>query len=328
VPTALITGVGGQDGSYLAEFLLKRGYFVHGALRRTSLSNTERLTDARNNPEWADRLKLHTADVTDAMNMLRLIEATEPDEIYNLAAQSHVGVSFDLPEQTLRATGMGPLNILEAVRQSGCGAKVYQASSSEMFGSVSGPLNEQSPFNPRSPYASAKVLAHFLVGVYRQAYQLFAVSGILFNHESARRGKDFVTRKISLAAAKIAAGQADELPLGNLAARRDWGFAGDYVEAMWLMLQQPEPRDYVIGTGVSHSVQDFCQKAFDCLDLDWRDYVSYDSSLVRPADVPELTADPARALSDLSWKPTVDFDGLVEMMVEADAAALRGQLSH
>ena len=318
MPVALVTGVTGQDGSYLTEFLLAKGYEVHGTTRRTSLDNTGRLQDILADPASAERFQLHTSDMTDGASLVRLLEATQPDEIYNLAAQSHVAVSFEVPEQPMQTTGLGPLRLLEGLRSLGSTARFYQASSSEMYGSASVPQNEHSPLRPRSPYGCAKALGHCLVSSYREAYGLFAVSGILFNHESPRRGETFVTRKITRGVADILAGRTGELRLGNLDARRDWGFAGDYVEAMWLMLQQGEPEDYVVGTGVAHSVREFCELAFGQAGLRWQDHVRTDPRFVRPAELDHLVADPTKANRDLSWKPKVDFEGLVSMMLEAD----------
>ena len=321
VPVALITGVTGQDGSYLAEFLLAKGYEVHGTTRRTSLDNLGRLGGILADPA-SERFRLHDSDMTDGMSLVRLLEAVRPDEVYNLAAQTHVAVSFEVPEQTMQTAGLGPLRLLEGLRSLGSSARFYQASSSEMFGSAPAPQNENSPLRPRSPYGCAKALGHCLTSSYREAYGLFAVSGILFNHESPRRGETFVTRKITLGVASILAGRTDELRLGNLEARRDWGFAGDYVEAMWLMLQQDEPEDFVVGTGVSHSVREFCDMAFEQAGLHWEDHVRADPRFVRPAEVDHLVADPTKAERDLSWKPRVDFEDLVSMMVEADRALL------
>ena len=324
MPVALITGVTGQDGSYLAEFLLAKGYEVHGTTRRTSSDNTGRLAGILADSISAERFRLHSADMTDGASLVRLLDVVQPDEVYNLAAQSHVAVSFDVPEQTMQTTGLGPLRLLEGLRSLGSTARFYQASSSEMFGSAPGRQNENSPLRPRSPYGCAKALGHCLTSSYREAYGLFAVSGILFNHESPRRGETFVTRKITRGVASILAGHTNELRLGNLDACRDWGFAGDYVEAMWLMLQQDEPEDYVVGTGVAHSVRDFCERAFELAGLHWEDHVRRDARFVRPAELDHLMADPAKAERDLSWKSKVDFDGLVSMMVEADRALLAG----
>ncbi|MCY3952253.1 MAG: GDP-mannose 4,6-dehydratase [bacterium] len=318
MPVALVTGVTGQDGSYLAEFLLAKGYDVHGTTRRTSVDNTERLSGILADPGSVERFRLHTSDMTDGASLLRLLEAVRPDEIYNLAAQSHVAMSFDVPEQTMQTTGLGPLRLLEGLRSSGSSARFYQASSSEMFGTAPIPQNENSPLRPRSPYGCAKALGHCVTSSYREAYGIFAVSGILFNHESPRRGETFVTRKITRGVASILAGRTDELRLGNLQARRDWGFAGDYVEAMWLMLQQDEPEDFVVGTGISHSVQEFCELAFDEAGLHWTDHVRTDPQFVRPAELDHLVADPTKAKRDLSWKPKVDFEALVSMMLDAD----------
>ena len=324
MPVALITGVTGQDGSYLAEFLLAKGYEVHGTTRRTSSDNTGRLAGILADSISAERFRLHSADMTDGASLVRLLDVVQPDEVYNLAAQSHVAVSFDVPEQTMQTTGLGPLRLLEGLRSLGSTARFYQASSSEMFGSAPGRQNENSPLRPRSPYGCAKALGHCLTSSYREAYGLFAVSGILFNHESPRRGETFVTRKITRGVASILAGRTNELRLGNLDACRDWGFAGDYVEAMWLMLQQDEPEDYVVGTGVAHSVRDFCERAFELAGLHWEDHVRRDARFVRPAELDHLMADPAKAERDLSWKSKVAFDGLVSMMVEADRALLAG----
>tara|TARA_B100000902_G_scaffold113768_1_gene114919 strand:- start:3831 stop:4817 length:987 start_codon:yes stop_codon:yes gene_type:complete len=322
--TALITGISGQDGSYLAELLLEKGYKVHGLIRRSSSVGTKRLDHLYESPQDQNRhLELHYADMTDNSSLISLIQKTEPDEIYNLAAQSHVKVSFEIPEFTVDVTGMGPLRILEAIKITGSKARFYQASSSEMFGSTPPPQNEETSFHPRSPYAAAKVFAHACTVNYRESYDIFAVSGILFNHESPRRGETFVTRKISKAVAEIALGKQDALYLGNLDARRDWGYAADYVEAMWLMLQQDKPQDFVIGTGTAHSVRDFCEKAFNCVNLDWEDYVRYDPRYDRPAEVDYLLADPSKAEKELGWKRKTDFPELVEMMVHSDLESLK-----
>ena len=322
--TALITGISGQDGSYLAELLLEKGYKVHGLIRRSSSVGTKRLDHLYESPQDQNRhLELHYADMTDNSSLISLIQKTEPDEIYNLAAQSHVKVSFEIPEFTVDVTGMGPLRILEAIKITGSKARFYQASSSEMFGSTPPPQNEETSFHPRSPYAAAKVFAHACTVNYRESYDIFAVSGILFNHESPRRGETFVTRKISKAVAEIALGKQDALYLGNLDARRDWGYAADYVEAMWLMLQQDKPQDFVIGTGTAHSVRDFCEKAFNCVNLDWENYVRYDPRYDRPAEVDYLLADPSKAEKELGWKRKIDFPELVEMMVHSDLESLK-----
>ncbi len=311
---ALISGITGQDGSYLAEFLLSKGYEVYGIVRRSSSgAHFERIRHIE------DRITLLQADLLDQYSLARAIEESTPDEIYNLAAQSFVPVSWQQPVLTGEFTALGVTRMLEAIRMVRPQARFYQASSSEMFGKVKeSPQNEDTPFHPRSPYGVAKVYGHYITVNYRESYDLFAVSGILFNHESPRRGLEFVTRKITYHVALIKHGLADRLPLGNLDARRDWGFAGDYVKAMWLMLQNDEPRDYVIATGKTHSVRDFVEAAFAVVDMDWRDYVFQNPSLMRPADVDLLVGDASRARVDLGWTPDVDFDGLVEMMVKAD----------
>jgi GDPmannose 4,6-dehydratase len=312
VPKALITGITGQDGSYLAELLLAKGYEVHGLVRRTSLPHLDRLTCQHD-------VHLVEGDLLDTGSLLRVVDATEPDEVYNLAAQSFVGTSWQQPELTGEVTGLGALRLLEAIRQTNPKIRFYQASSSEMFGKVQAiPQSENTPFYPRSPYGVAKLFAHWSTVNYRESHGLFAASGILFNHESPRRGLEFVTRKITDAVARIKLGLAHELRLGNLDARRDWGYAGDYVQAMWLMLQQPEPRDYVIATGETHSVKDFVQAAFAHVGLDWQQFVVVDPALVRPAEVDLLIGDPGRARSELGWEPRVKFAELVAMMVEAD----------
>lgn len=327
---ALITGITGQDGSYLAEFLLAKGYEVHGLVRRTSTLNTERIDHLL--PREADggslsaaahpaRLQLHLGDLTDSNGLTRLVLQLEPDEIYNLAAQSHVRVSFDQPEYTAEVGGLGALRILEAARmlQQTRSVKVYQASTSEMFGRVTeSPQNEHTRFHPRSPYGCAKVFAHHQTVNYREAYGLFACSGILFNHESPRRGEMFVTRKISLAAARIAAGRQQRLSLGNLDAQRDWGFAGDYVESMWLMLQQREATDFVIATGEMRSVAEFLELAFRRVGLDYRNHVDIDPQFFRPTEVEQLRGDASKARELLGWRPRTTFAQLVEMMVDAD----------
>ncbi len=320
---ALITGVTGQDGSYLAEFLLSRGYEVHGIIRRASSFNTERIEHLYRDPhDPAARLFLHYGDLTEGTGLRRILEEVEPDEVYNLGAQSHVRVSFDQPEYTADAVALGTLRLLEALRdyvhRTGRQVRFYQAGSSEMFGASPPPQNEATPFYPRSPYAASKVAAHHYAVNYREAYGLFICNGILFNHESPRRGETFVTRKITRAAGRIKLGLQDRLYLGNLDACRDWGFAGDYVEAMWLMLQQPEPDDYVVGTGESHSVREFLDLAFAMLDLDWREYVEIDPRYFRPTEVEHLCANPRKAREVLGWRPRVSFEGLVKMMVEHD----------
>lgn len=316
---ALITGITGQDGSYLAEFLLAKGYAVHGLIRRSSTFNTDRIDHLYkdfHDPEA--RLFLHYGDLSVSGQLLDLIHSIDPDEIYHLGAQSHVRVSFDMPEYTGDITGLGTLRLLEAIRKSGNRAKFYQASSSEMFGAAPPPQSESTPFQPQSPYAAAKVYAYYLVRNYRDAYKLFASNGILFNHESPRRGETFVTRKITRAATRIKLGLQDKLYLGNLEAKRDWGYAGDYVEAMWLMMQQEKPGDFAIATGETHSVREFAEKVFAKLDLDYGEYVAIDPRYFRPTEVDVLLGDSSKARKALGWEPKVSFDQLVEMMVDAD----------
>lgn len=323
---ALITGITGQDGSYLAEFLLSKGYEVHGVKRRSSSFNTGRLDKVY--ADWHDRTSrifLHFADLSESSSIWKVLYDVKPDEIYNLAAQSHVRTSFDIPEYTCDITANGALRLLEGIRHLGLTTRFYQASSSEMFGSAPAPQSEITRFYPRSPYACAKVFAHCITTNYRESYGLFACSGILFNHESPRRGETFVTRKIARSAARIKLGIDDKLYLGNLEARRDWGYAPEYVDAMWRMLQQDEPRDYVIGTGQSHSVRDFLQLAFEWLELDWRDYVSIDPRYYRPAEVENLRADATLARHDLGWEHRVDFPQLVRLLVDAEMAELQGK---
>jgi GDPmannose 4,6-dehydratase len=325
---ALITGVTGQDGSYLAEFLLAKGYEVHGVIRRSSSFNTERLESVYQDPHSSDvRLRLVYGDLDDASSINRILQTVEPDEIYNLGAQSHVRVSFDIPEYTAATVGLGTLRLLEAVRKLGPGCRLYQASSSEMFGGSPPPQNEATSFLPRSPYACAKVFAHHLCQNYREAYGLFICCGILFNHESPRRGIPFVTRKITRAAARIKHGLDSKLYLGNLDARRDWGFAGDYVEAMWLMLQQERPDDYVVATGESHSVRDVLDVAFEALGLDWKGHVEIDPRYYRPTEVDHLLGDAVKARQRLGWQPRVHFRELIEMMVRSDDADVRATLT-
>src|SRR5467141_931201 len=319
---ALITGITGQDGSFLAEFLIHRGYQVHGIVRRASTFNTERLDGIYADPHnQGVRLSLHYGDITDGAGLRRILEQTAPDEIYNLAAQSHVRVSFDQAEYTADAVATGTLRLLEAVRDyisSGRKLRMYQAGSSEMFGAAPPPQNENTPFYPRSPYAVSKVAAHWYAVNYREAYGLHLSNGLLFNHESPRRGETFVTRKITRALTRIKLGLQENLYLGNLEARRDWGFAGDYVEAMWLMLQQPEPDDYVIATGRNATVRDMCEIAFRHVGLDYRDYVVIDPALFRPAEVDLLLGNPAKAKARLGWQATTDLETLIRMMVDAD----------
>ena len=318
--TALITGITGQDGSYLAEFLLKKGYHVHGIIRRASSFNTQRLDHLYQDPhEKAVRLRLVYGDLNDASSLNRILKTVKPDEVYNLGAQSHVKVSFEVPEYTAEITAVGTTRLLEAIRDSGITTKFYQASSSEMYGKVlETPQSEKTPFYPRSPYGAAKVYAYWMTVNYREAYGIFACNGILFNHESPRRGETFVTRKITAAIARITHGLQKKLYLGNLEAKRDWGFAGDYVEAMWLMLQQPKPDDYVIATGQTHSVKEFLREAFGYAGLDWRKYVVIDKKYFRPTEVDLLLGDPSKAKRILKWKPKVGFKELVRMMVDAD----------
>ncbi len=317
--TALITGITGQDGSYLAEFLLQKGYTVHGIIRRSSSFNTERIDHIYQDPHDPNpRLRLVYGDLNDASSLNKIIRTVQPAEIYHLGAQSHVRVSFDVPEYTGEITGMGTVRLLEAIRETGVKTRFYNASSSEMFGNAPAPQNELTPFQPRSPYAAAKVYAHWMTVNYREGYNLFACNGILFNHESPRRGETFVSRKITKAVARIKIGVQQKLFLGNLDARRDWGYAGDYVEAIWLMLQQDKPDDYVIATGETHSVRDFLNEAFGSLDLDWNKYVEIDPRYYRPTEVDLLLGDGTKAKRQLGWQPKVRFTELVRMMVEAD----------
>lgn len=327
--TALITGITGQDGSYLAELLLDKGYTVHGIIRRSSSFNTNRIDHLYNDPHNpSTRLFLHYGDLSDSSNLNRLIEKIGPDEIYHLGAQSHVRVSFDTPEYTGDVTGLGTLRLLDAIRETGVDAKFYQASSSEMYGLVQEvPQSETTPFYPRSPYACAKVYSYWITVNYREAYNMFACNGILFNHESPRRGETFVTRKITRAVARIKAGLQKELFLGNLDAKRDWGYAKEYVEAMWLMLQQDEPADYVIATGETHSVREFLEEAFSCAGLQWEDYVKIDPRYFRPSEVELLIGDASKARTKLGWEPKVHFKELVQLMVDADIDILQRKLS-
>lgn len=321
---ALITGITGQDGSYLAEFLLRKGYEVHGLIRRSSQFNTSRIDHLyKDSHVKGSRLKLHHADLNDASRIISLMQKIEPNEIYNLAAQSHVRVSFDEPEYTGLVTGLGTTKVLEALRISKVSAKFYQASSSEMFGATPPPQSENSEFYPRSPYGAAKVYAYWMTRNYREAYSLFAVNGILFNHESPRRGETFVTRKISRAVAQIKLGLEQKLYLGNLEARRDWGFAPEYVEAMWLMLQHEQPLDFVVATGTSYSVQQFLEAAFASVDLDWSEFVEFDPQYSRPTEVDSLIGNPTKAKSILGWESKVDPIQLAGLMVESDLRLLR-----
>ena len=318
---AFITGITGQDGSYLAELLLDKGYEVHGLVRRSSSFNTWRIDHIRG------RLALHYGDLVDQYSLVRTLQRLRPDEVYNLAAQSHVKVSFEMPEYTADVTAVGVLRLLDAVREAGLETRVYQAGSSEMFGLVQEtPQTEKTPFHPRSPYGCAKIFGHWVAVNYREGYGMHISNGILFNHESPRRGENFVTRKITMGLAAIKRGEMKELRLGNLDAKRDWGFARDYVEAMWLMLQQPKPDDYVIATGETHSVREFLEEAFSYVGLSWEDYVKVDQKYFRPAEVDLLLGDPAKAKRVLGWTPRVTFKELVRLMVDADLAG-QGRLA-
>jgi GDPmannose 4,6-dehydratase len=325
---ALITGISGQDGSYLAELLLERGYEVHGIIRRSSSFNTDRIDHLYHDPhEQGVRLFTHYGDLSDSVALVKLLYELQPDEIYHLGAQSHVRVSFDIPEYTFDVTGAGTVRMLEAIREAGVSPRFYQASSSEMFGAAPPPQNEDTPFHPRSPYGVAKVASFWATVNYREAYDLFAVNGILFNHESPRRGETFVTRKITRAVARIAAGLQEKLYLGNLEAKRDWGYAPDYVEAMWLMLQADEPDDFVIATGETHTVREAVAIAFARQGLDPDEYLEIDPKYYRPSEVDHLLGDASKAKAKLGWEPRVRFKELVELMVDADVAALEDQLA-
>ena len=323
---ALITGITGQDGSYLAELLLDKGYEVHGIIRRASTFNTGRIDSLYQDPHINGvRLFLHYGDLADSVNLVQLLNELQPDEIYHLGAQSHVRVSFDIPEYTGDVSGLGTIRILEAIKKVGLRTRFYQASSSEMFGKVrETPQTERTPFHPRSPYACAKVYAYWATVNYRESYNLFACNGILFNHESPRRGETFVTRKITRAVAHIKEGLQDKLYLGNLEARRDWGYAPEYVEAMWVMLQQDAPDDYVIATGETHSVREFLDEAFSYAGLDWHKYVEMDPRYCRPAEVDLLVGDASKAKRVLGWEPRTRFQELVRLMVDADLELVRG----
>ncbi|MGD0651925.1 MAG: GDP-mannose 4,6-dehydratase [Verrucomicrobiia bacterium] len=326
---ALITGITGQDGSYLAELLLNKDYEVHGIIRRASTFNTERIDHLYQDPHLHGvRLFLHYGDLSDSVNLVKLLYELRPDEIYHLGAQSHVRVSFEIPEYTADISAVGTIRILEAIREVGLRPRFYQASSSEMFGKVAeSPQNETTPFHPRSPYGVSKVFAYWATVNYRESYDLFACNGILFNHESPRRGETFVTRKITRAVAYIKAGLQRKLFLGNLDAKRDWGYAPEYVEAMWRMLQQDKPDDYVIATGETHSVSEFCEEAFRHAGLDWREYVEIDKRYFRPAEVDILVGDASKAKKLLGWEPKVRFRELVRLMVDADVAMLGDKLA-
>jgi GDPmannose 4,6-dehydratase len=328
---AFITGITGQDGSYLAELLLDKGYEVHGMIRRSSSFNTQRIDHLYQDPHiLGTRLFLHYGDLSDSSRLTKMMYEIQPDEVYHLGAQSHVRVSFDIPEYTGDIVALGTIRLLEALRETGIGKKVrfYQASTSELYGLVQEtPQRETTPFHPRSPYGVAKLYGYWAVVNYREAYKMHASNGILFNHESPRRGPTFVTRKITMAAARIKMGMQDALYLGNLDAKRDWGFAGDYVEGMWRILQQDEPGDYVLATGETHSVREFCREAFGLLDLDWRKFVKHDPRYERPSEVNILLGDPSKAKRVLHWKPHVTFKALVKMMVEADLRVARQELA-
>jgi GDPmannose 4,6-dehydratase len=316
---ALVTGVTGQDGSYLSELLLSKGYEVYGLIRRTSTFNTARIDHLYRDPhEPAVKLFLHYGDLSNSEQLTSLIYSIQPDEIYHLGAQSHVRVSFEMPEYTGDITGLGTTRLLEAIRRSGIKTRFYQASSSEMFGDAPAPQNERTPFRPRSPYAAAKVYAYWMTVNCRGGYRMWACNGILFNHESPRRGETFVTRKITMGLANILAGKQQKLYLGNLEAKRDWGYAPEYIEAMWRMLQQDEPGDYVIGTGQAHSVREFLEEAFSYANLDWQDYVEIDPRYFRPTEVQCLVADTSKARKQLAWEPRVTLPELVRIMVDAD----------
>jgi GDPmannose 4,6-dehydratase len=327
--SALITGITGQDGGYLAELLLGEGYVVHGMLRATSVVEGTHLDEVcRARPEYGERVHLHLAELTDSSSLAMLLDESSPDEIYHLAGQSHIQVSFALPEYTGEATALGTLRLLEAIRRAGGHIRYYQASTSEMFGEPEeSPQTETTPFRPVNPYAAAKLYAYSVVGAYRRAYGLHACNGILFNHESPFRGRDYLTRKVARAAAAIAAGLASEVTLGNLEARRDWGFAGDYVRAMYLMLQADAADDFVVATGESHSVREFCERAFGHVGLDYSRFVRHDPALLRPIDITETRGDASKAKRQLGWEPHVSFDELVRMMVDAEVGRLGGTCS-
>lgn len=329
---ALITGITGQDGSYLAELLLQKGYEVHGVIRRSSTFNTSRIDHLYHDPHInGTKLFLHYGDLADSVQMVKLLYDLKPDEIYNLGAQSHVRVSFDIPEYTGDVTGLSGVRLLEAIREAGLTRDVrfYQASSSEMFGLVQEvPQRETTPFHPRSPYGCAKVFAYWLTVNYREAYNLHASNGILFNHESPRRGETFVTRKITRAATRIKMGLQDKLFLGNLDAKRDWGYAKEYVEVMWLMLQQEKPDDYVCATGETRTIREFCEECFGLLDLDWKKYVAHDARYERPSEVELLIGDPSKLKRQIGWEPKVKFKDLVKIMTEADLELAKHELAH
>ncbi len=319
---ALITGITGQDGSYLAELLLEKGYEVHGLIRRASTFNTARIDHLYRAPQDdSSRLVLHYGDVADGSNLSRILAEARPDEVYHLAAQSHVRTSFDVPEYTADVTGLGTMRLLDSLREARVQARFYQASSSEMFGASPPPQSEETPFRPRSPYAISKLFAYWTAVNYRESYGMYVVNGILFNHESPRRGETFVTRKVTRGIASVLMGREEHLFLGNLEARRDWGYAPEYVEAMWRMLQQPEPDDYVLATGESHTVQEFVETAFSLAGLDWRDHVRFDEKYLRPTEVAELRGDASRARQRLGWRPKTSFHEIVRVMLAADLEA-------
>ena len=325
---ALITGITGQDGSYLAEQLIEKGYEVHGLVRRSSSFNTDRIDHLYRDPhERGVQLFMHFGDLTESSRLVKLVYEIQPDEVYHLGAQSHVRVSFDTPEYTSDAVGLGTVRLLEAIRETGVQTRFYQASSSEMFGAAPPPQSETTPFHPRSPYAVAKLMAHWITVNYRESYGIFAATGILFNHESPRRGETFVTRKITRGLARIEAGLQEKLFLGNLDAKRDWGYTPDYTDAMWRILQADGPDDYVIATGTMHSVREFLDEAAAHLGIDWQDVVEFDERYLRPAEVDALCGDASKAHEKLGWKPTVTFNELVRIMVDADREALADQLA-
>jgi GDPmannose 4,6-dehydratase len=327
--TALITGITGQDGSYLAELLLSKGYEVHGLIRRASTFNTTRIDHLYEDPhDKGARLFLHYGDLSDGVRLVTLLNEVKPDEVYNLAAQSHVRVSFDEPEHTADTTGTGTIRLLEAIRASKVRPKFYQASSSELYGATPPPQNEDTPFYPRSPYAAAKLYSYWITKNYREAYDMYAVNGILFNHESPRRGETFVTRKITRAVAAIAAGKQDKLYMGNLDAIRDWGYAAEYVEGMWRMLQVDEPEDFVLATGVGITVREFLEISFERAGLDWEEHVAFDERYLRPTEVDALIGDPRKAEAKLGWKATIDGRQLAELMIDADMEAIKHEGSH
>jgi GDPmannose 4,6-dehydratase len=324
--SALISGITGQDGSYLAELLLSKGYEVHGVVRRSSSANTSRIDHLLSDPEINEKkLFLHYGDLSDSSRLVSLVDSIQPDEVYNLAAQSHVRVSFDEPEYTSDTTGLGTIRLLEAIRMVGLSTRFYQASSSEMFGAAPPPQNEETPFYPRSPYGAAKVYSYWITKNYRESYDMFASNGILFNHESPRRGETFVTRKITRAVARIAAGQQHKLYLGNLDAVRDWGYAPEYIEAMWLMLQADSPDDFVVATGTSYSVRDFLQFSFERVGLEWEKYVEFDPKYLRPAEVDALVGDSTKVRDLTGWSPRVLTPELAQIMVDADRKILESE---